>query len=247
MNNPNEVLFKFGNYMPDWPQMVSQTTKNTVSIFGVESKLCMNNSIAFGTLNNMVNIGGVVVDGRAESSLSIVTNRVISFGVGGGAADVISGSARNLLLGLISDFGVAFAGRPGGTLNLDFVINNVTESSSSENAVVILDKTDSSVIMSLSVNVSTFPVIRSFSSNLTASINISNMNLTSPVSGHRPIISKGGNMTVTAISITDTTTITDLAYVENSTVLLPALMITLVTSVSKGSGGVVKVNQLIDY
>ncbi|HFW4628758.1 TPA: phage head-binding domain-containing protein [Salmonella enterica subsp. enterica serovar Waycross] len=237
----------FGNMIPAWPDIISQHTKNIISIYGFESKSNSNSSITFGTNDNNISINGVVVDGRAESSSNVITKLIITFATGGGCSGNISGCVDNVLYGLINDGGSAQAGRPGGTLNLDFVINNVTGSSSSENAVVILDKTDSCVIMSLSVNESTFPAIINRSSNLTSSLNISNMNLTSPVSGYRPIISKGGNVTITSISITNTTTITDLAYVENSTLLLPAMMITPVTSVSKGSGGVVKTNQLIDY
>ncbi len=237
----------FGNMIPAWPDILTQTTTNILALYGFESKSNSNTSIVFGTNDNNVSINGVVVDGRAESSSSVITKTIITFATGGGCSGNISGCVDNVLYGLINDGGSAQAGRPGGTLNLDFVINNVTGSSSSENAVVILDKTDSCVIMSLSVNESTFPAIINRSSNLTSSLNISNMNLTSPVSGYRPIISKGGSVTITSISITNTTTITDLAYVENSTLLLPAIMITPVTSVSKGSGGVVKTNQLIDY
>ncbi|HGB4857379.1 TPA: hypothetical protein ACIVK2_004560, partial [Salmonella enterica subsp. enterica serovar 6,8:z4,z23:-] len=202
----------FGNMIPAWPDIISQHTKNIISIYGFESKSNSNSSITFGTNDNNISINGVVVDGRAESSSNVITKLIITFATGGGCSGNISGCVDNVLYGLINDGGSAQAGRPGGTLNLDFVINNVTGSSSSENAVVILDKTDSCVIMSLSVNESTFPAIINRSSNLTSSLNISNMNLTSPVSGYRPIISKGGNVTITSISITNTTTITDLAY-----------------------------------
>ncbi|EBM6935675.1 hypothetical protein D3Q75_21480 [Salmonella enterica] len=237
----------FGNMIPAWPDIISQNTKNIISIYGVESKSNFNSPITFGTNDNNVSINGVVVDGRYESSSNVVTKLIITFATGGGCSGNISGCVDNVLYGLINDGGSSQAGRPGGTLHLDFVVNNVTGSTSSENAVVVLDKTDSSVIMNLSINGTTFPAIINRTSQLKSYLNISNMNLTSPVSGFRPIISKGGNILMISINITDTTTATDIAYVENSTLILPSLMITPVISVAKGIGGVVKTNQLIDY
>ncbi|EBO4169432.1 hypothetical protein DKN16_14915 [Salmonella enterica] len=238
----------FGNYIPDWPQMVSQTTKNTVSIFGVESKFCMNNSITFGTLDNMINIEGVVVDGRAESSLSVVTNRVISFGVGGGAGGTISGSARNLLLGLISDFGSSFAGRDGVPLRISFDIENITGDSSSENAVVVIDKTDSNVILSVGINNSSFPILRNKSTSMLASIHASGVNLTSgSPSGTASIISTGGNLSILQLKISNSPSLTALAYVESSILYLPSSTISPTRTITKGSGGEAKTSTLNDF
>ncbi|HGB3194013.1 TPA: hypothetical protein ACIVAT_000664 [Salmonella enterica subsp. enterica serovar Waycross] len=238
----------FGNYIPDWPQMVSQTTKNTVSIFGVESNFCMNNSITFGTLDNMINIEGVVVDGRAESSLSVVTNRVIGFGVGGGVSGTISGSARNLLLGLIADFGVSFAGSDGAPLRLNFDIQNITGSSSSENAVVAVDKADSNLIGSIGIASSVFPILRSSSTTTTIEINASDITLTtgSP-SGTNAILCKGGNLNVTALKISNSTGITGLVYAENSSVLLPTHTISPTRTVTTVGGATIKSYSITDF
>ncbi|ECF6073252.1 hypothetical protein FNH47_04115 [Salmonella enterica subsp. houtenae] len=238
----------FGNYIPDWPQMVSQTTKNTVSLFGLESKFCMNNSITFGTLDNMININGVVVDGRAESSLSVVTNRVISFGVGGGAGGSISGSARNLLLGLINDFGVSFAGRDGNPLRISFDIENITGFSSSENAVVVIDKVDSNVILSIGINNSSFPIARNKSTSMIASIHASGINTVSgSPSGTAAIISTGGNLNILQCKISNSPSLTSLAYVESSILYLPPSTISPTRTIIKGTGGEAKTSTLNDF
>ena len=238
----------FGNYIPDWPQMVSQTTKNTIGVNGFESKFCLNNSITFGTYDNMVDISGVVIDGRAESSLSVVTNRVIGFGVGGGASGIISGSARNLLLGLIADFGVSFAGRDGAPLRLNFDVHNITGSSSSENAVIAIDKADSNLIGSIGIASSVFPILRSSSTTTTIEINASDITLTTGIpSGTYAIICKGGNLNVTSLKISNSTGITGLVYAENSSVLLPALTISPTRAVAKVGGASVKAYSVTDF
>ncbi|MGB3256055.1 hypothetical protein [Buttiauxella gaviniae] len=238
----------FGNYIPDWPQMTAQTTKNTVSVFGVESKFCLNNSITFGTTDNMVNIQGVVVDGRAESSLAVVTNRVIGFGVGGGVSGTISGSARNMLLGLISDFGASFAGRDGGALRLNFDIESVTGSSSSENAVVVIDKSDSNIELSLGVKESVFPILRNKSTSFIASVHASEINLpVSGPSGTAAIISTGGNTSIIQLKISNSSSLSALAHVRDSILFLPSSSITPTRVITKGSGGEAKTATLNDF
>lgn len=237
----------FGNYIPDWPQMTSQATKNTVSVFGVESKFCLDNSITFGTTDNMVNIQGIVVDGRAESSLSVVTNRVISFGVGGGVSGVISGSARNVLLGLISDFGTAFAGRDGSPLRLNFDVESVSGTSSSENAVVVVDKSDSNLIGVIGIKSAAFPLIRSSSTNTSVKIDASDITLSANASGTNALLCKGGNLNVDFIKIASSTGVAGLVYVENGIVIMPSTVISPTRNVIKGTGGAIKTATLIDF
>ncbi|MBD2825616.1 phage head-binding domain-containing protein [Xenorhabdus szentirmaii] len=237
----------FGNMIPAWPDIIIQTTANRVCINGMESKANDNTVIVFGTNDNIVDISGVAIDGRAESASYPVTKTCISFATGGGVSGIITGFARHILYGVINDGGTAMAGRDGSPLVLDFTVNDVSGDKSSENAVVIADKIDSNILLTLGVSKSNFPVIRNNSSLMVARINVSGINLSSgSPSGVACVISTGGNLIIDHLKISDSS-ITDIAYVKNSTLVLPPIRITPVSTISKGNGGVVKTGSLIDY
>ncbi|WP_154400813.1 hypothetical protein [Enterobacter cloacae] len=48
----------FGNYIPAWPDLITQTQINLVTLCGLESETCPATPIYFGTFNNRVTITG---------------------------------------------------------------------------------------------------------------------------------------------------------------------------------------------
>ncbi|MGX5098266.1 hypothetical protein ACWKX8_22610, partial [Enterobacter hormaechei] len=87
----------FGNYIPAWPNLISQNNINLVSLSGLESKACPATPIYFGTVDNRVSITNVNIKGNGESSSAIVTFRAIDFNpAGAGASGLIQGNVMNV-------------------------------------------------------------------------------------------------------------------------------------------------------
>ncbi|MDE9540629.1 phage head-binding domain-containing protein [Xenorhabdus bovienii] len=159
--------FSFGNFVPAWPPVVSQSTDNIVSINGAESKACPSTPIFFGTENNNVEISGVVIDGRAEQSLNTLTYQCIGLSPSGGVSGIISGCAKNTNYGLVSDNGTSKLGVSGKTLSLSFILDGVYGEFAEEFAVVNIKNNNSRLHLNLNLYNSKLPAILSYSSLLT--------------------------------------------------------------------------------
>ncbi|MEG5942016.1 hypothetical protein UXO69_21545, partial [Enterobacter hormaechei] len=162
----------FGNYIPAWPNLISQNNINLVSLSGLESKACPATPIYFGTVDNRVSITNVNIKGNGESSSAIVTFRAIDFNpAGAGASGLIQGNVMNVNYGLIDDRTTAFAGLSGSPLKLVFNVYNVAAQSGTETAVAVFRNPLSNVDIELGVNGAKFTALLSNCNYATASLN----------------------------------------------------------------------------
>lgn len=216
----------FGNYIPAWPNLISQSGINLVSVSGLESKANRATPIFFGTKDNRVSLSGVLVKGNGESSTtSISTYRVIAFNTaGGGASGSIHGNVMNVQYGLIDDSTTGFAGDYGRKLKLDFNIYNVTAQSSSETGVCVFRNQASNVDLKISVSGSIIPCVINYNASVVADISCSSV-AGQPSANYSAFIC-GGNarMTIRSISVSSSTS-NGIGYVGGAAkVLVPAII-----------------------
>ena len=236
----------FGNYIPAWPALITQTGINLVTLSGLESKACPATPIYFGTIDNRVSITNVNIKGNGESSSTVVTYRAIAFNPaspGSGATGVIQGNVMNVNYGLIDDSTTGFAGKPGAPLKLDFNVYNVTGSSATETAVAVLKNQSSNVRLRLGVYGSLIPALISNCNYTVADLDLVNIQgiPAAPFSG---FVCSAGSLLITGLR-TSGTTAGNLGYAGGSSkVTLPALMSADVNGIRKGSGSSAVINQV---
>ncbi|EOP6612122.1 phage tailspike protein [Escherichia coli] len=233
----------FGNYIPAWPDLITQNGVNLVSVSGMESKACPATPIYFGTVDNRVNITNVNIKGNAESSSSIVTFRAIAFNhAGAGAVGLIQGNVMNVNYGLIDDGGTAFAGKSGSPLRLTFNVYNVAGNSATETAVAVFKNPLSNVDIDLGVNGALFPALISSCNYAIARINI--VGITG--SNSAPYVAFGCNAGILIIRSLKASgsSAAYLGYAGGSSqVILPSAMSADITLVRKGSGSSADIRQ----
>lgn len=237
----------FGNFIPNWPPAISQTTKNLVAISGLESKASRNVSISVGTYENYVDITGVVVDGRIESAESVSTNSVIGLGIGARLSGRVTGVANFLKEGVANDYGVSFLGTWGAPLTLDFIVTDVTRSGAGETALVGATKTDSQVIASVNAIRCNIPFVLHSAAIGKYSLSGSYFDMGTGGSGTNTMIVKGGTCDVTSYAMGYSPSVTSIAYCENATLILPNNIKTDTRVIVIGTGGVIKANALVDF
>lgn len=235
--------FAFGNFIPDWPPVSEQTTSNLICISGLESKACSATPLFFGTNENNVVIYGIIVDGRAEASLSTVTYQVIGISKSGGAHGTISGIAVNTNYGLIDDIGTGRAGGDGKTLNLNFTISGVYGAIGSEFAVINIKNPTSRINATLNLSNSSLPAILSYSSHSTLSL--SSLDVAGGTQDALLEV-KSGNLIINSLD-DSSSTYGKLAYVENSVLIMPPIIVSTNRGIIKGTGGQIKTASIIDF
>lgn len=235
--------FAFGNFIPEWPPVSEQTTSNIISISGLESKACGATPLFFGTNENNVVITGLLIDGRAEASLSTVTYQAIGISKSGGGHGSISGIAVNTNYGLIDDIGMGSAGSAGKTLYLNFVISGVYGSIGSEFSVINITNPQSRLNVILSLSNSSLPAMLSYSSYSTLSLS----SLYVDGGTQDALIEvKSGNLIINSLDDSGST-YGKLAYVEDSVLIMPAIIISTNRNIIKGANGVIKTPSIIDF
>lgn len=235
--------FAFGNFIPEWPPVSEQTTSNIISISGLESKACGATPLFFGTNENNVVITGLLIDGRAEASLSTVTYQAIGISKSGGVHGSISGIAVNTNYGLIDDIGTGSAGSTGKTLYLNFVISGVYGSIGSEFSVINITNPQSRLNVILSLSNSSLPAMLSYSSYSTLSLSSLHVD-----GGTQDALIevKSGNLIINSLDDSGST-YGKLAYVEDSVLIMPAIIISTSRNIIKGANGIIKTPSIIDF
>ncbi|NBA69244.1 hypothetical protein GVK98_19550 [Salmonella enterica subsp. arizonae serovar 41:z4,z23:-] len=235
--------FAFGNFIPDWPPLSEQITSNVISINGLESKACGATPMFFGTNDNNVVITGLLIDGRAEASLSTVTYQAIGISKSGGVHGTITGIAVNTNYGLIDDIGTGSAGSAGKTLYLNFVISGVYGTIGSEFSVINITNPKSHINATLSLSNSSLPAILSYSSYSTISLSCSGVD-----GGTQDALIevKNGNLIINSLDDSGST-YGKLAYVENAVLIIPPIILSTSRIAIKGSGGIIKTTSIIDF
>lgn len=233
----------FGNYIPAWPALITQTGINLVTLSGLESKACLATPIYFGTTDNRVSITNVNIKGNGESSSTVVTYRAIAFNpAGAGAVGLIQGNVMNVNYGLIDDGGTAFAGKSGSPLRLTFNVYNVAGKSATETAVAVFKNPLSNVDIDLGVNGALFPALISSCNYAIARINI--VGITG--SDSAPFVAFGCNAGILIIRSLKASgsSAAYLGYAGGSSlVILPSAMSADITLVRKGSGSSADIRQ----
>lgn len=236
----------FGNYIPAWPALITQTGINLVTLSGLESKACPATPIYFGTTDNRVSLTNVNIKGNGESSSTVVTYRAIAFNPaspGAGATGVIQGNVMNVNYGLIDDSTTGFAGRVGAPLKLDFNVYNVVGTSASETAIAVLKNPSSNVRLRLGVYGSLVPALISNCNYTVADLDLVNIQGI-PAAPYSGFICSAGSLLITGLRASGTTA-GNLGYAGNSSnVTLPALMSADVNGIRKGSGSSAVINQV---
>lgn len=236
----------FGNYIPAWPALITQTGINLVTLSGLESKACPATPIYFGTIDNRVSLTNVNIKGNGESSSTVVTYRAIAFNPaspGAGATGVIQGNVMNVNYGLIDDSTTGFAGKPGAPLKLDFNVYNVTGTSATETAVAVLKNQSSNVRLRLGVYGSLLPALVSNCDYTVADLDLVNIQGI-PAAPYSGFVCSAGSLLITGIRASGTTA-GNLGYAGGSSkVTLPALMSADVNGIRKGSGSSAVINQV---
>lgn len=236
----------FGNYIPAWPALITQTQLNLVTLNGLESESCPATPIYFGTIDNRVTITGVNIKGTGESSSAIVTYKAIDFNPaspGAGATGLIQGNVMNVNYGLITDRTTAFAGRPGFPLHLHFNVYDVAGGAASEMAVAEFRNPSSNVRLRLGVGNSKLPALLSNCNYTVADLDL--VNMTGYASApYAAFICGAGSLLITGLRAAGTTA-GAMGYAGGSSkVTLPALVAADVTSIKKGIGATADIRQV---